>query len=77
MFLTPIIYPLEVIPEPYRAMIRYNPFTPLVESYRRAMLEGQPPDWSGLLYFAACGLLLFLFGYWWFAKTRRNFADVI
>jgi len=22
-------------------------------------------------------LLIFVFGYWWFAKSRRNFADVI
>ena len=77
MFLTPIIYPEAIVPERYQPWISANPWTPLVRSYRRIFFEGAPPDWSGLAYFAAFALLLFIFGYWWFAKTRRNFADVI
>jgi ABC-type polysaccharide/polyol phosphate export permease len=41
------------------------------------MLEGTTPDFAGLAYVAAIGLAIFLFGYWWFARTRKNFADVI
>ncbi|MGH9901878.1 MAG: ABC transporter permease [Pyrinomonadaceae bacterium] len=77
LFLTPIIYPESVVPEAYRPFIDANPFTTLVRSYRRVMLEGAPPDWGGLAYFTAFALALFVFGYWWFAKTRKNFADVI
>ena len=77
MYLTPIIYPETIVPEAYRPLINANPFTALVRSYRRIFLEGAPPDWTGLAYFAAFAAVLFLFGYWWFAKTRRNFADVI
>jgi lipopolysaccharide transport system permease protein len=77
MYLTPIIYPESIVPERYRAFINLNPFTALVRSYRRIFLEGLAPDWSSLAYFSAVALLLFVFGYWWFAKTRRNFADVI
>ena len=54
-----------------------NPFTPLIRSYRNIMLEGRAPDWRGLAYFTGFALLVFIFGYWWFAKTRKNFADVI
>ena len=77
MFLTPIIYPEAVVPARYQSVINANPFTPLVRSYRRILLEGAPPDWRGLAYFTLFAVLLFLGGYWWFAKTRRNFADVI
>ena len=77
MFLTPIIYPETIVPERYQPWINANPWTALVRSYRRIFFEGAPPDWSGLAYFAAFALLLFILGYWWFAKTRRNFADVI
>lgn len=76
-FLTPIIYPEQVIPTPYRRLAALNPFAPLVRSYRRILLEGAPPDWGGLVYFAAVAVAAFLAGYWWFAKTRKNFADVI
>lgn len=77
LYLTPIIYPESLVPEQYRPFINLNPFTPLVRSYRRILLEGAMPDWSGLAYFTVFALLLFLFGYWWFARTRKSFADVI
>ncbi|HBB96442.1 MAG TPA: sugar ABC transporter permease [Blastocatellia bacterium] len=77
MYLTPIIYPESIVPAPYRAAINLNPFTPLVRNYRRIILDGLSPDWPGLAYFAAFALVSFVFGYWWFARTRKNFADVI
>jgi lipopolysaccharide transport system permease protein len=77
MYLTPIIYPESVVPGRLRHFIELNPFTPLVRSYRRVFLEGAMPDWRGMAYFTAFAVALFLFGYWWFAKTRRGFADVV
>src|SRR5918911_1909487 len=77
MYLTPIIYPESMVPESFRPYINANPFTSLIRSYRNIMLEGAQPDWSGLAYFTGCALIVFVFGYWWFARTRKNFADVI
>ncbi len=77
MYLTPIIYPEAIVPARFRTFINLNPFTPLVRSYRRIFLDGGAPDWSGLAYFAAIALLVFIFGYWWFARTRKSFADVV
>jgi lipopolysaccharide transport system permease protein len=77
LYLTPIIYPESVVPERFRPLIRANPFTHLIRSYRRIILEGAMPDWRGLAYFTAFALVCFIFGYWWFARTRKNFADVI
>lgn len=77
MYLTPIIYPETIVPERYQPLINLNPFTPLIRSYRRIFLDGAAPDWRGLVYFSAFALVLFLFGYWWFARTRKNFADVV
>lgn len=77
MYLTPIIYPESIVPERFRWFIGVNPFTSLVRSYRRVFLDGLAPDWRGLLYFSLVALVVFVFGYWWFARTRKNFADVI
>ena len=77
MYLTPIIYPESVVPEKFRWLISINPFTALIRTYRRIFLEGQSPDWAGLGFFAIIGFVMFVFGYWWFARTRKNFADVI
>jgi lipopolysaccharide transport system permease protein len=77
MYLTPIIYPESLVPEKFRTFIDLNPFTSLVRSYRHIFLDGTAPDWRGLAYFTAFALLIFLFGYWWFARTRKSFADVV
>jgi lipopolysaccharide transport system permease protein len=77
MYLTPIIYPEQAVPERFRAALELNPFAPLVRGYRRVVLEGAPPDLGGLAYVTAVGLAVFILGYWWFARTRKNFADVI
>ncbi|HKZ79831.1 MAG TPA: ABC transporter permease [Pyrinomonadaceae bacterium] len=77
MYLTPIMYPESIVPERYRSIINLNPFTPLVRNYRLLLLEGSGPEWKGLAYFTTFAIVSFIFGYWWFAKTRKNFADVI
>ena len=77
LYLTPIVYPERAVPARFRPALDLNPFTPLVRSYRRVLLEGAPPDWPGLAYTAGLALAAFLLGYWWFARTRKNFADVI
>ena len=77
MYLTPIIYPESIVPDRFRALIDFNPFTPLVRNYRRIFLDGLAPDWPALAYFAAIAVVLFIFGYWWFARTRKSFADVV
>ena len=77
MYLTPIIYPESIVPARYRPFLNLNPFTPLIRSYRRVLIEGAAPDWTGLAYFTIFAVACFVFGYWWFAKTRKNFADVI
>ncbi|HET6975733.1 MAG TPA: ABC transporter permease [Pyrinomonadaceae bacterium] len=77
MYLTPIIYPESIVPERFRSFININPFTSLIRSYRRIFLDGAPPDWRGLAYFTTFALVIFIFGYWWFARTRKSFADVV
>ncbi|HEY6805332.1 MAG TPA: ABC transporter permease [Pyrinomonadaceae bacterium] len=77
MYMTPIIYPETIVPERFRFLINLNPFTPLVRCYRRIFLDAQAPDWTGLGYFSLIALIVFVFGYWWFARTRKSFADVI
>src|SRR6266851_8329202 len=77
LYLTPIIYPESMVPPRYQPLVNLNPFTPLVRSYRRIVIEGTLPDWRGLAYFSTFAAVAFLIGYWWFAKSRKNFADVI
>ena len=41
LFVSPILYPLELIPESLRPLYQWNPLAQLVEAYRAALLQGQ------------------------------------
>jgi lipopolysaccharide transport system permease protein len=47
-WLTPIVYPLDTVPEVARGLIARNPLCPLVASYQRIIVEHQWPMWSQL-----------------------------
>jgi homopolymeric O-antigen transport system permease protein len=77
MYLTPIFYPEQNIPEKYRWLVNLNPMAPLIRSYRRILLEGRAPDWRGLMITFVFAIVCFIFGYWWFERTKKAFADVL
>ena len=76
-FMTPIIYPLEAVPERYRPLLALNPLHPVIEHFRRTLLYGQAPDWAGLAMVTAFALVFFLLGYAWFLQLKKVFADVL
>jgi lipopolysaccharide transport system permease protein len=77
IFLTPIFYPLDIIPEPFRRLIRFNPLTAVVENFRKVILWGQLPYWQDLVIWLLVTGTLMVLGYAWFMKAKKAFADVI
>lgn len=77
MFMTPIFYPASSVPEKYRVVFFVNPIYYVVEDMRRIVIWGQMPDWNWLFVGMFIGLIVAIFGYMWFRKTRKGFADVI
>lgn len=76
-FLTPIFYPVEMVPDRFRVFLYLNPLTAIVENARLTVLWGQPPHWPALGAVTALGGAAMLLGYTWFMKTKRGFADVL
>jgi lipopolysaccharide transport system permease protein len=77
MYLTPIVYPVSIIPERFRPWILVNPLAIIVEGYRDVLLRGKFPDILGLAVVGFLGVILAFLGYLWFMKSKRAFADVI
>jgi len=76
-FLTPILYPVRAVPERYRFFSRINPLALFVEDSRRVVLWGILPDWTYFFYGLVFSLVVFVFGFVWFMKSKKAFADVI
>ncbi len=76
-FSTPVFYSLEIVPEPLRTVVKFNPLTPVVENFRRVTLWETMPEWRELAVWWLASSAVLLMGYAWFMKTKRAFADVI
>lgn len=78
MFVTPILYPASVVPQRWRAWyFSLNPMAAIIDGYRRAILQQQPPQLSYLLLAAVFSCLLVWAGYKYFKHLEREFADIV
>jgi lipopolysaccharide transport system permease protein len=77
LYLTPIIYPITVVPEKYLPLYILNPMAGIITAYRQIILYGQSPDWISLAISAVEAILVFLCGYRIFKKLEISFADII
>lgn len=77
LFMTPIFYPIAALPERFRAILGWNPLALIVEQSRGLLLWGSPPSVGAYCALTAFGAASAWFGFWWFQRTRRGFADVI
>lgn len=76
MFLTPVVYPLELVPAGWKWLMALNPASGLVQAMRHAVL-GRPLDGGSLAISLAMGLVLFFLGIRIYRRTERTFADLV
>jgi lipopolysaccharide transport system permease protein len=77
MFLTPVFYPLERVPEAIRPWLAWNPLAIFIESARAVLLHHAFPAWRPLAAATIGSVLIAGAGYAVFMKGRRAFADVL
>jgi lipopolysaccharide transport system permease protein len=75
-FASPVIYPIEVVPQEHRWLLALNPMTGIIEGVRAAVL-GRPVDPDVLLLSAAVSALLLVCALAYFRRVERRLADVI
>ena len=76
-FATPIFYPVSAVPERFRVWLEMNPLTVFIDQARRIFLYGRLPDWQFLGIAALVALAVLQFGFFFFTRTKRGFADVL
>lgn len=76
MYMSPVVYPVAMVPEKYLWLYKINPLVGIIEGYRSALF-GYPFEWSIIIWSAVSSLFIFIFSFVLFKKLERVFADVV
>lgn len=77
MYLSPIVYPVSLVPEHWRWLYGLNPMAGVIEGFRWALLGRTAPDPVVMAESVIVLLLVVISGLVYFRKMERQFADII
>ena len=76
MYISPVVYPLSLVPERYRALYALNPMAGIIQTFRVVLLRTGAVPWGTLGVSTIVGMALFLGGTLYYRRTEHLFADV-
>lgn len=76
-FITPIIFPVERVPDSFQFLVTYNPLAYIVGVWRNLVLDGTIPSLTQTFWFSLFSVTLLIVGFVLFVKVRPRFGDVI
>ena len=74
MYLTPLLYPIDILPNPIRTIVLLNPLTQFINLFRIPIYDGRIPNLTELLIPAAIALVTLVIAWWFFARRAHEFA---
>lgn len=77
MFLSPVVYPSNLLPAKYAFLYALNPIVVVIDTSRWAFAGAAAPDFSMMLISSLTALVLLTTGYWYFRRSEATFADVV
>ena len=75
MYLTPILYTIDMVPEDLRFLLDFNPMTPIILAYREILYYKQVPQMTMLLQAGLFGGIILIIGIVVFEKIQRRFVE--
>jgi len=77
MFVSPVIYPLGVVPEAWRTLYLLNPMAGIINSFRDVLLRSQQPDPVPLAFAIAVTTITLPLAYLIFKRAEATMADIV
>lgn len=77
LYLTPVIYPADIVPAQYKIFFQLNPLAVIINAYRQTVLGGGSPNYSSLLIALIVSFIVLLLGLSYFKSREKIFADNI
>lgn len=76
LFLSPVFYPVNALPEKLQPIYLHNPLGAVIEAGRAAIVDNAIP-WTAWSFALVLSLFAFVLGYAFFQHSREEFADVL
>lgn len=76
MYLSPVVYPLSMVPPEWVWLYKLNPMVGIIEGYRSALF-GQAFDTGTIVWSVTCSFIIFVIGFYIFKKSEKVFADLV
>lgn len=76
MYLTPIVYPISLVPKNYLWLYKLNPMVGIIEGYKSAIFN-TPLDIPATLISIVISTAIFLLGFYVFKRSEKVFADIV
>ena len=76
MFVSPIIYPVNMLPEKWRWVMALNPLTGIITGFRAALF-GHPFDWKALFLSSVITVVMLTYSAFSFRRMEKSFADIV
>lgn len=77
IYLSPVLYTVESVPESIRELLYLNPLTTLIISYRNVLLYQEQPQWIGLFTIFCISIVLLYLGLKILFKYDKHYAKVV
>lgn len=77
MFLSPVVYPSNLLPERYSFLYVLNPIGVVIDTSRWAFAGGAAPQAYAMAVSSLTAFAILLSGYWYFRRSEATFADVV
>jgi len=77
IFVTPVIYPVSIVPKAYQWILYLNPMTGVIETFKATFLGTTSVNWLSLGISAVASIVFLILGLAYFLKTEKYFADII
>ena len=74
MFLTPVIYPIGIVPERYAWIVRLNPIRPILDVFRMPIFEGRLPPPLTLAFAVVVAVTMLGLGLAFFRRSSDRIA---
>ena len=74
MYLTPVIYPLQILPENVQRLLKLNPVYYSLAVFRALLVEGKLPSAEDTLLGLLSGVVALLIGWWVFTRRSSEMA---